>query len=710
LICKNFKFQTAEVGLYDGDNPIETKTVNALNSGESQEITFIWNVLGNAGEHTIKLVVDSEDSVLEFNEQNNTASIVVEIPDISLITETDKDTYKIRQLVNISSTIANLTSSKTYNSLVIVTSVKDPSGNEVYSNSALLTAIQPSTLIAHAETWNTSGMSLDSIYMITQMILSESQPLTQNSRTITLEKAPDFLIGIDTDYKKIKQGEDALYTAYIDSLNEWNSAVSLNIEGLPSGSSVSFDPGTLMPPGESLTLVITTNATPAGIHTLNLIAEGIDGGEVVTHTMPLTLDISGYALEADSSEQTIKQLDSTSFIINLLSLNGYEGEVLFNIEGIPYGIKASLDASSMSAPGNTKLNILTSKYVKPGSYQLKVKGDDGIAKHSIDLILTVNANPEITAGIITSQGPGPNNEAIIKVFNTAFQPVFELKAFDTRYGSNAASADIDGDGYDEIIVSQGPDPINAATFKVYSKNGAFMSEYTPFDAKYGLTISSGDIDGDWKDELIVGMGPDPKNPAVLKILKYNENGFTEMMTQTMYFDSKYGINTATGDIDGDGIPEIITALGPGPNNNALVKIWKPNGQTLMEIDSFMAFEGSYGSNITAGDIDGDGIAEIITGTGPDPKNPAVVRVYNSDGTLIHEIRPYDPKYGYGVTVASVDIDGDSIDEIVTGLGFGPQNPLWVKVFKADGTEIAGFLAYPENIKYGVKVTAGNISD
>lgn len=718
------------ISLSDNDSLIETKIVNALNSGESQEITFIWNVLGKAGEHNIMAAADADNSVIEFNEENNTSQMKILIPDVSLVTETDKDTYKIRQKVNINSFITNLTSAKTYQNLILVTSAKDPSGAEVFQKSTVIASLSPSWGTQYAETWNTSGLLLDGTYTITQTIFKEGDPTgspyIQNSKLITLQKAPDFTLRTDTDYKKIKQGERATYIAYLEPVNGWNSAINLNLEGLPSGASVSFNPGSLIPPGEAITVVITTDATAAGIHLLNLIAEGIDEGETVTHALPLTLDVAGFGLSSEASGKTIKQLETATFEINVASLNGYEGEVALSIEGVPYGVKASFEfwdspdstafqagksgtVPVISVPGNAKLTVLTSKYARPGTYGLIVTGDDGFVKHKLNLNLVLQSNPQISAGIITAQGPGPNNQAEIKVFNSTLQTVLDMTAFDTKYGANAVMADIDGDGYDEIIVSQGPDPKNSATLKAFRRNGTPIAEYTAFDTKYGLTLSSGDIDGDWKDEIIVGMGPDPKNPATIKILKYNGSGFTELMTQTV-FDTKYGLNTAVGDVDGDGMQEIITTAGPGPDNPAIVKIWKKDGQNLSELYSFTAFDGSYGANIATGDIDGDGKAEMIVGTGPDPKNPAIVRIFKSDGTLIKELMPYDAKYGYGVTVASVDVDGDGRDEIITGLGPGPQNPSWVKVFRYDGSEVINFFAYPENSNYGVRTGTGRIGN
>jgi hypothetical protein len=716
------------VAFYDGDSLIETKPVKALNKGESEEIAVNWSVLGKAGEHGIKAYADNDNAVMEFNENNNTAYLNLLIPDIAFSTTTDKDTYKIRQKVNITSKIVNLTSATAYQNLIIITSVKDPTGAEVYSSSSTVNVVLPSESAVYAQIWDTAGLPADGAYTITQTIKSGEQILSDNSKTVTLLKSADFAISADSGYRKIKQGEKATYVIHIDPANGWNSEVSIGMDGLPAGTSVTFTPGNLVPPGESLVMTITTAATTAGKYTLNLKAWGIDEGELVEHILQLILDVSGFGLVPDHTGLTIKQLETAEFHIDINAINGYEGNVTLSAEDAPFGVKAYIDNSGLiQVPGNVILTVLTSKYVRPGSYVIKAVGNDGTVKQQADITINIISNPEISGGIITSQGTGPKNQAWVRTFNTMLDPGLELMAFDTEYGANTVSADIDGDGYDEIIVSKGPGPKNTATLRAFSRNGTLIAEYTAFDTKYGLTLSSGDIDGDWKDELIVGMGPAPQNPAAMKILEYNGNGFIDKIMSKTLFDTKYGLIIGAGDIDGDGTPEIITAPGPGPNNPAIVGIWKYMENTMTELNTFTAFEGNYGANIAAGDIDGDGIAEVIVGAGPDPKNRAAVKIFKGNGTptgIEFTAYPYSNKdsdddknnkgkgenYRYGVYVAAGDLDGDGIAEIITGPGSGPQNPPWVKVFKSDGTEITGFLAYPDETKYGVKVSVGNVGE
>ena len=77
--------------------------------------------------------------------------------------------------------------------------------------------------------------------------------------------------------------------------------------------------------------VTTTDATPAGTHTLYLSAQGTDEGEIVTRSVPLTLDVTAFALETVTPSLTIKQLETAVFPITVTSLNGYEGSISLSV-------------------------------------------------------------------------------------------------------------------------------------------------------------------------------------------------------------------------------------------------------------------------------------------------------------------------------------------------------------------------------------------
>jgi len=70
------------------------------------------------------------------------------------------------------------------------------------------------------------------------------------------------------------------------------------------------------------------------------------------------------------------------------------------------------------------------------------------------------------------------------------------------------------------------------------------------------------------------------------------------------------------------------------------------------MESFIAYEGSrYGVYVSAGDVDGDGRAEILTGPGPGPRNKPIVRIFRGDGTLMGEFQVYPDYLKFGVRVS-----------------------------------------------------------
>src|SRR5262249_20895737 len=71
-----------------------------------------------------------------------------------------------------------------------------------------------------------------------------------------------------------------------------------------------------------------------------------------------------------------------------------------------------------------------------------------------------------------------------------------------------------------------------------------------------------------------------------------------------------GVRVATGDVNGDGVDDIITAAGPGGGPH--VKVF--DGVTHALITEFMAYNTAFvgGVFVSAADLNGDGRAEVIT--------------------------------------------------------------------------------------------------
>ncbi|MEK8016232.1 MAG: FG-GAP-like repeat-containing protein, partial [Candidatus Parabeggiatoa sp.] len=92
----------------------------------------------------------------------------------------------------------------------------------------------------------------------------------------------------------------------------------------------------------------------------------------------------------------------------------------------------------------------------------------------------------------------------------------------------------------------------------------------------------------------------------------------------------HGAKVATGDLDGDGIPEIIVGMA---SNGGKVEIYTDQGEKISQFDT--AFE--KGVEITAGDVNQDGIDEIIVGDA----NGMTIQIFDLNGELINDFQGSD---------------------------------------------------------------------
>src|SRR5205823_2483565 len=128
-----------------------------------------------------------------------------------------------------------------------------------------------------------------------------------------------------------------------------------------------------------------------------------------------------------------------------------------------------------------------------------------------------------------------------------------------------------------------------------------------------------------------------------------------------------GVRVAVGDVNNDGFPDVICAAGPGGGPNVIVF----SGKDRAQIYNFMAFDINFtgGCYVAAGDVNGDGFADIIVGADAGG-GPNVTVLSGKDRSPLASFFPYDIRFTGGVRVASSDVTGDGRADIVTGAGTG----------------------------------------
>ena len=244
---------------------------------------------------------------------------------------------------------------------------------------------------------------------------------------------------------------------------------------------------------------------------------------------------------------------------------------------------------------------------------------------------------------------------------------------DQSGGSVSSAGDVNGDGYDDLIIgARGADPNGDRSGETHVVYGGARAPGTDgvlalsaLDGTNGFTLtgigaavlSAGDVNGDGYDDLIIGApGADPNGESgagetyvvyggasapgtdgVLELSALNgTNGFT--VTGINSRDYSGGSVSSAGDVNGDGYDDLIIgafradpdgknsagetyvvhggARAPGMDGVLNLALLDANGFTLTGIDPG---DESGGSVSSAGDVNGDGYDDLIIGaSGADP--------------------------------------------------------------------------------------------
>ncbi|WP_406202871.1 FG-GAP-like repeat-containing protein [Streptomyces sp. NBC_01017] len=272
------------------------------------------------------------------------------------------------------------------------------------------------------------------------------------------------------------------------------------------------------------------------------------------------------------------------------------------------------------------------------------------------------------------------------------------------FGSAVSSADLDRDGYADLIVgAAGEDSVEggAETGIVQvvwgGANGlsggaalAYGREtYDRLSAKGQLTV--GDVNGDGAPDLVV-----IESQVKLRVIKgpFGRDGSASGGEQIVLDDSDPRfLDLATGDVNGDGIDDVVGTMHDGDEYDARrITYWRGTPDGLAEgivLRDARDWRVQGGESLDLGDVNGDGYEDIVVGRSVDgydsdldtpiPTGGRVAFIPGSANGPVGTKAMYvnqdsagvpgaaERGDGFGSDVSVADVDGDGYADVSTGV-------------------------------------------
>jgi hypothetical protein len=285
-------------------------------------------------------------------------------------------------------------------------------------------------------------------------------------------------------------------------------------------------------------------------------------------------------------------------------------------------------------------------------------------------------------------------------------------AWDIFGASVTSVGDVNGDGYADLAVGAPAVMDDTGRVHVYLGSATGLSP-TPARSLTGpdgpagdfgrMVVGAGDLNGDGYADLAVGAYGVDRNRGRVHVYFGSARGLSSTPVRSFAgpdgVDGRFGWSMAgAGDLNGDGYADLAVGAPCVPLSSGRVHVYlgSARGLSPTPAHSFTEPQGGFVSHVwsltSAGDLDGDGYADLVAGGGYPGSFNGRVHVYPGSATgpsptPAHRFTgPDGERSGFGQMVASAgDVNGDGYADLAVGASLALEGRGRVHVYPGSAT-------------------------